>query len=547
MKFKEILSKLNEKNEEGKPETTKKFASETPGQEELSVNKESNFDTDIQYDGAKVADDLDPITGAKTDTKKSLAGMIKKGAAESASKKKATYEGYIPEKLTLDDPVGTWIKDFQKSDAPQFAGKSADERKKMALAAYYSRQKQDESIYEETLDLSEDQAEEWKRIQSMDKGSLTGDKDGVRKKLSYLNAVLAFQRKHGKDTLKVKKDIERINRSKLAEEDKMKGEDPCWDDYEMVGHKMKNGKKVPNCVPKEEVDHVAEGKNHNGVEVSNIEPGDQITWWYNKFHPNYVGIVRRVEGKYLVVYATGAGQLYRIEKSDVRSLKKGVAEASLEEVEQISESEDKTISRLKQLVRFGLMDKSKLPVLSRAMKSLEKGQVTNPSERTTLFELLNELIGLITGDDAMFAKVRMNVQKEEVELDERNKENALKRKSMDASRGASFKARGNVVPDRGAQHKTAQAHNKAIGRALRNEDTVIEEQAPEAPSLMKHRIAVTVSDPDHTMVSKRNEKIQKFVVVTHSDNKDGAKKVGEKYYTKKGYKVHGSEHVGMVK
>jgi hypothetical protein len=32
---------------------------------------------------------------------------------------------------------------------------------------------------------------------------------------------------------------------------KMKGEDPCWKGYEMVGHKMKNGKKVPNCVPEE--------------------------------------------------------------------------------------------------------------------------------------------------------------------------------------------------------------------------------------------------------------------------------------------------------
>lgn len=29
--------------------------------------------------------------------------------------------------------------------------------------------------------------------------------------------------------------------------------DPCWKDYEMVGMKTKNGKKVPNCVPKEEV------------------------------------------------------------------------------------------------------------------------------------------------------------------------------------------------------------------------------------------------------------------------------------------------------
>ena len=25
---------------------------------------------------------------------------------------------------------------------------------------------------------------------------------------------------------------------------------PCWDKYEMIGTKMKDGKKVPNCVPR---------------------------------------------------------------------------------------------------------------------------------------------------------------------------------------------------------------------------------------------------------------------------------------------------------
>jgi len=28
--------------------------------------------------------------------------------------------------------------------------------------------------------------------------------------------------------------------------------DPCWKGYEMVGHKKKGGRKVPNCVPKKE-------------------------------------------------------------------------------------------------------------------------------------------------------------------------------------------------------------------------------------------------------------------------------------------------------
>lgn len=37
-------------------------------------------------------------------------------------------------------------------------------------------------------------------------------------------------------------------------------EDPCWDDYEQIGMKTKNGKEVPNCVPKEGVSEAGEEK-----------------------------------------------------------------------------------------------------------------------------------------------------------------------------------------------------------------------------------------------------------------------------------------------
>lgn len=42
------------------------------------------------------------------------------------------------------------------------------------------------------------------------------------------------------------------NKQAMKEEPKMKGDDPCWDGYEMIGKKMKGGKLVPNCVPKNE-------------------------------------------------------------------------------------------------------------------------------------------------------------------------------------------------------------------------------------------------------------------------------------------------------
>ena len=38
----------------------------------------------------------------------------------------------------------------------------------------------------------------------------------------------------------------------VKEGKKMKGEDPCWKGYEMIGKKKKGGKEVPNCVPVKE-------------------------------------------------------------------------------------------------------------------------------------------------------------------------------------------------------------------------------------------------------------------------------------------------------
>jgi hypothetical protein len=37
---------------------------------------------------------------------------------------------------------------------------------------------------------------------------------------------------------------------KKIESKSYKEKKPCWKGYEMVGTKNKNGKKVPNCVPK---------------------------------------------------------------------------------------------------------------------------------------------------------------------------------------------------------------------------------------------------------------------------------------------------------
>ena len=55
--------------------------------------------------------------------------------ADGTKKKSEKYES-LEEKLKVSDGLGAWISDFQKSDAPQFKGKSKEERQKMAIAAF---------------------------------------------------------------------------------------------------------------------------------------------------------------------------------------------------------------------------------------------------------------------------------------------------------------------------------------------------------------------------------------------------------------------------
>ena len=52
------------------------------------------------------------------------------------------------EKLGKDADMGDYIKDFQKSDAPQFKGKSKEKRKDMAINTYLSRNEDMEKLDE---------------------------------------------------------------------------------------------------------------------------------------------------------------------------------------------------------------------------------------------------------------------------------------------------------------------------------------------------------------------------------------------------------------
>ena len=63
-------------------------------------------------------------------------------------------EGVVDEKLTSKSKPETYIKDFQKSDAPQFKGKSKEKKRQMAIAAYMANK--NEGAKPDYLDLDKD-------------------------------------------------------------------------------------------------------------------------------------------------------------------------------------------------------------------------------------------------------------------------------------------------------------------------------------------------------------------------------------------------------
>ena len=72
-----------------------------------------------------------------------------------------------------------------------------------------------------------------------------------------------------------------------------------------------------------------------------------------------------------------------------------------------------------------------------------------------------------------------------------------------------------------------------------------EQGVTEAAGATKHRIGLTVTDPNHPMVSKRGETYQKSVRVT-GDDREKAINSAIAHYRRKGYKVHDHNYMGTV-
>lgn len=89
-----------------------------------------------------------------------------------------------------------------------------------------------------------------------------------------------------------------------------------------------------------------------------------------------------------------------------------------ESTEQINEASDKQDSRLLQLARLGLLDKNDVAIFRNAMQTFKADKQLSIKQRNMLLSVYNDLVNMVTGDDAMFARAKLDVQKEETDLEE---------------------------------------------------------------------------------------------------------------------------------
>ena len=161
------------------------------------------------------------------------------------------YEGYLnyttlaedvnsllAEKLKASDDMGTWIKDFYDSDAPQFKGKSKAKRRQMAVAAKLDAM--DEEIHPEVI-------KAYKRTQDAE------HRDAEHGTTATKRAVTRTANTLSKRINQHHPDLDMNGKIKLRTQlQNMKEEGPCWDTHKQVGMKKKGNRMVPNCVPKNE-------------------------------------------------------------------------------------------------------------------------------------------------------------------------------------------------------------------------------------------------------------------------------------------------------
>lgn len=407
----------------------------------------------------------------------------------------------------------------------------------------------------------------------------------------------------------------------------MKGSDPCWKGYEMVGMKDKNGKKVPNCVPKTEETELEEEQLD---ELSNAT----LTSYKQKAREqssaaDKVGDTEKANKRFSgIIKATKKQFANDIKKEEVEDVKdtsdyklgkdgrkvrahriifnKGEEDmySMKEESEQLDEISKKTLGSyikkasldaMSQGVHAGAMAQrgekgdsekfnnsfnkgsKRLRGIDKASDRLAKEETidereltdTEMKERERIVKGLKKKVGDFEakyGDRAksvMYATAT-KLAKESFEILSEAPRGTKHKVQLQYKTEDGYAAKTVVVhaPDKDAAKRYAVSDHQKKGyedvKALRvssykpvsekviHQETSTKELVAEEQELVKHKVGVTVSDPNHQSVSMRKEKQQRFIKLSATSKEEALKKAVA-HYKKQGYKVHDAFHHSEIK
>jgi len=312
--FKDLVNQINEvkqdkdiKDRKG-TQPSKYYAKDTEGDEMAPSTKTKRAAHFAKKKAGPAPGDKSATTKASTHTKK--------------------FKQMYGEELPKDADQGDYIDDFEKSDAPQFKGKSKEKRKDMAIAAYLSKNESfldninkmlkenghtdvasmknkvqiamsalgkmqgelnklgdDDGLptwwtnkvatavsrLDDMSDYLDTQVEGYQLDEKIaglvKKSKKSGMPYGILKKV-YDRGMAAWKTGHRPGTTPQQWAFARVNSfttkssgtwgkadadlAKQVRGESIEEDGPCWDTHKQVGMKTKNGKQVPNCVPKNE-------------------------------------------------------------------------------------------------------------------------------------------------------------------------------------------------------------------------------------------------------------------------------------------------------
>ena len=234
---------------------------------------------------------------------------------------------------------------------------------------------------------------------------------------------------------------------------------------------------------------------------SNVKEEAELTEWKVKHdgvdqnHPDeaarklFVG--KKNVTNYMTKYKNSAeSRADHLKKKGFKNVR--IEESSVEDLEELDEAKDmmKVAKDIEAYAaKWGGIDKVDMMKVASMIK---RGDTKGATKYTLTLDT----------DPKEWLMTKMGLAEEAKDLEERNKQNALMRKTMDASRGARYKL-NNPVPPAEPEQKTAQAHNKAIGRALRSEQS----QQEETMSNMENYLAAIEGKADFNTSVQENKSL----------------------------------------